>query len=154
MLDLIESGVLNVYIKLISTWWRLSRIPIGAFGNALHCTYIGCLSSIMQSLTEIYERNFEISWNFFKMGINYAMNLRPDFMRTNLLLSWMFPLRFYCSLFCKWPLYTFYSRINASRLVRFWKTRRHVNKGKTQCWALFVISKATFTKQGLTKILW
>ena len=154
MLDLIESGVFNVYIKLISTWWRLSRIPIGAFGNALRCTYIGCLSSIMQSLTEIYERNFEISWKFFKMGINYAMNLRPDFMQTNLLLSGCFHKGFTAHLFCKWQLYTLYNRINASRLVRFWKTRRHVNKGKTRCWALFVISKATFTKQGLTKILW
>ena len=37
-------------------------------------------------------------------------------------------------------------RLNTSRLVRFRKTRIHVNQGKTQCWALFLISKATFTK--------
>lgn len=115
MLDLIESGVFNVYIKLISTWWHLSRIPIGAFGNALRCTcIIGCLSSVMQSLTEIYERNFEISWNFCKMGINYVMNLRPDFMQTNLLLFGCFHKGFTAHLFCKWPLCTLYNRLNAS----------------------------------------
>ena len=59
VLDLIESGVFNVFMKLISTWWHLSLIPVGAFGNALRCTYIGRLSSVMGSLTEIYERNFK-----------------------------------------------------------------------------------------------
>ena len=32
------------------------------------------------------------------------------------------------------------------KLSEFRKTRKHVNQGKTECWALFVISKATFTK--------
>ena len=30
------------------------------------------LNSAVQSFTKIYERNFEISWNFHKKGINYA----------------------------------------------------------------------------------
>ena len=42
-----------------------------------------------------------------------------------------------------------YNRLKASRLARFLKTRKHVNQGKTQCWALFVISKATFTKTAI-----
>ena len=91
---------------------------------------------------------------FYKMGINYTMNLRPDFMQTNLLLFGCFHKDFTAHLFCKWPLCTLYNRLNASRLVRFQKTQRHVNKGKMQCWALFVISKASFTKQGLIKTLW
>ena len=36
------------------------------FGNALRCGYFMCLSSVMRSFTEIYVRNFEISWNFSK----------------------------------------------------------------------------------------
>ena len=42
--------------------------------------------------------------------------------------------------------YTLYNRLNASRCARFRKIRKHVNRGKTQCSALFVIFKATFTK--------
>ena len=42
--------------------------------------------------------------------------------------------------------HTLYDRVNASRLQRFRKTAKHMNRGKTQCWAIFVISKATFTK--------
>ena len=38
---------------------------------------------------------------FYKMGINYAMNLRPDFMQTNLLLFGCFHKDFTAHLFCK-----------------------------------------------------
>ena len=31
-----------------------------------------CLPSVTRSFTEIYERNFEISWNFYKKGITHA----------------------------------------------------------------------------------
>ena len=41
------------------------------------------------------------------------------------------------------------NRLKASTLVQFWKTRKRVNQGKTQCWALFVISKATLTKTAI-----
>ena len=30
------------------------------------------MSSAVRSFTKIYERSFEISWNFYKKGINYA----------------------------------------------------------------------------------
>ena len=46
--------------------------------------------------------------------------------------------------------YTLYNRLNVSILGRFRKARNRVNRGKTQCWALFVISKATFTKTAIT----
>ena len=36
--------------------------------------------------------------------------------------------------------YTPYNQRNACRLVQFSKTWKHVNRGKMQCWALFVIS--------------
>ena len=50
--------------------------------------------------------------------------------------------------FANYP-YTRLNRVNASRLARFRKTQKHVNRGQTQCWALFVISKATFTKTAI-----
>ena len=43
--------------------------------------------------------------------------------------------------------YTLYNRLNVSGLARFRKTQKLVNQGKTQCWALFVISKATNLKR-------
>ena len=30
------------------------------------------MSSVVRSFTKIYHRNFEISWNLYKKGINYA----------------------------------------------------------------------------------
>ena len=44
----------------------------------------------MQSFTEIYERNFEISWNFRKKGINYDWN--EDWIHAEKFATfWMFP---------------------------------------------------------------
>ena len=44
----------------------------------------------MQSFTEIYERNFEISWNFCKKGINYAWT--EDWIYADKFATfWMFP---------------------------------------------------------------
>ena len=45
--------------------------------------------------------------------------------------------------------FTLYNQLNASRLARIRKRWKSVNLGKTQCWALFVISKATFTKTAI-----
>ena len=45
--------------------------------------------------------------------------------------------------------YTLFDWLHASRLSQFRKTRKHVNQGKTQRRALFVISKATFTKTAI-----
>ena len=36
------------------------------------------------------------------------------------------------------------------KLSEFRKTRKHVIRVKIECWALFVISKATFTKTTIT----
>ena len=44
--------------------------------------------------------------------------------------------------------------LNASSLARFRNTRKRMNQGETQCWALFVISKATYTKTAIkTKLV-
>ena len=43
---------------------RISALIDLNFGNALSCAYFVCLPSVMQRFTEIYERNFDISWNF------------------------------------------------------------------------------------------
>ena len=45
--------------------------------------------------------------------------------------------------------FTLYNQLNACRLARIRKRWKSVNLGKTQCWALFVISKATFTKTAI-----
>ena len=39
------------------------------FRNPWRYLHFGCLYSVEQSFTKIYERNFEISWNFYKKGI-------------------------------------------------------------------------------------
>ena len=45
--------------------------------------------------------------------------------------------------------FTLYNQLNPCRLARIRKRWKSVNLGKTQCWALFVISKATFTKTAI-----
>ena len=61
-----------------------------------------------------------------------------------------FPKRFYHSFVLQMTLvYTFYNRLNASRLRRFWKKHENMWISKTQCWALFRFSKGTFTKTAI-----
>ena len=43
-------------------------------------------------------------------------------------------------------------KFDASTLARFQNTWKRMNQGKTQCWALFVISKTTFTETAIKKI--
>ena len=40
---------------------RISALIDLNVGNALRCAYFGCLPSVIQSFTKIYNRNFEIS---------------------------------------------------------------------------------------------
>ena len=58
-----------------------------------------------------------------------------------------FPESFYHSFVLQMTFYTFYNRLNKSRLVQF-RAKKHENMwiSQTQCWALFVICKATFMK--------
>ena len=42
------------------------------FGNACRYLYFGCLSSVARSFREIYVKNLEMSWNFYKKRIDYA----------------------------------------------------------------------------------
>ena len=81
-----------------------------------------------------------------------CMHWRLDLMQTNLNLLlnadkfatfWMFSL----IRFANDP-YTLYNPLNASRLARFWNTWKRMNQGK-KCCALFVISKASFTKTAI-----
>ena len=124
------------------------------FRNAWRCLCFGCLSSVVWSFTKMYKRNFKISWNFYKEGINYELNYKINYkLKTELAAHkfatfWNFRNVFITNSLRKWP-HTLYNRLNASRLARLRKTRKHVNHGKTQCWALFVISKATFTKTAI-----
>ena len=59
-------------VTIVLALSRISVLIDLSFGNALHCAYFECLSSVKRSFTEVYERNFEISWNVQKKGINYA----------------------------------------------------------------------------------
>ena len=91
------------------------------------------------------------------------MNWRLDFinMQTNLRLLGCFRKDSVSQLirFANYP-YTFYNQLNQEKVKVYpllangsWrvfeKTWKHVNPGKTQCWALFVISTATFTKTAI-----
>ena len=51
----------------------LSFVIFGIFVcNALCYVFFRWLSPAVRSFTQIYKRNFEISWNFYRKGINYA----------------------------------------------------------------------------------
>ena len=101
--------------------------------------FFGWLSSAVRSFTKIFKMNFEISWNFYeKNGLN----------EEKFATFWMFPERFSRSFVLQMTL-TLYDRQNASRLAQFRKPRKRMNRGKTQCWALFVTFKATFTKTAI-----
>ena len=110
------------------------------------CAYFGCLPSLIRSFTEICKsEEFRDILELLKKGINYAWtedwNLRRQICYfldiSGKVLSLI--------RFANDP-YTLYNRLNISRLGRFRKARNHVNRGKTQCWALFVTAKAAFTK--------
>ena len=47
--------------------------------------------------------------------------------------------------FSKWPLYT----LETAERKYTYAISKHMKTGKTQCWALFVISEATFTKTAI-----
>ena len=76
------------------------------------------------------------------------MNWRQDLMHTNLPPYGDFRKVFITHSFCKWPLYTLQP---AKRKYTGAISKKHENMwiSKTQCWALFVISKATFTKTAI-----
>ena len=82
---------------------------------------------------------------FLQKGHKLCTNWRLDLMQTNVLLFGCFRKVFSPIRFVNDP-HTLYNLLNASRLARFRKTWKHVNPGKTQCWVLWVILKATFTK--------
>ena len=114
-------------------------------GNALRYVNFGCLPSAVQSLTKIYKRNFEITWNFYMKAIIYAyseywtlckqicclLDVSGKFLP--LILSTIVP--------C-----TFSKPLAAGRLKRFRTRGKHMRQGETQCWALIAICKSTFTK--------
>ena len=130
---------------------RISALVDLNFGNALRCAYFGCLSLPFCEVSQKYMRVISrYLGQFLKKGINYAWAEDWTLCRPILLFFRYFRKVFITHSFCKWPLYTLQSAERKS-LARFRKTRKRVNRGKTQCWAVLVISKATFTK---TAIKW
>ena len=98
------------------------------FGNAFHYRYFGCLSSAMWSFTKMYTRNFKISLNFYKKGIHFAWT--EDRTKCRQICYFLDVSEKFLSLTCfSNDLYTLYKWLNASRLVRFWKTWKHANQG-------------------------
>ena len=84
----------------------LSFVIFGIFVcNALCYVFFRWLSPAVWSFTQIYKRNFEISWNFYGKGIIMHV-LRLDLTQTNLLLFGCFHRGFIAHSFCKSPLYT------------------------------------------------
>jgi len=49
------------------------------FRNAWRYLHFGCLFSVVRSFTKIYKRHFEISWNFYKKGINHALTEEVEY---------------------------------------------------------------------------
>ena len=80
--------------------------------------------------------------------ISTKRDWRLDLMQKNLLLFGCFRNVFITQSFCKWPLCTLQlAKVNT--LVRFRKTMKTHGISRTQCWTLFVISKATLTKTAI-----
>ena len=104
----------------------------------------------MWSFTEIYKRNFEISCSFYKKGINYAWTEDSTLCRQICYFLYVSGKVLSLIRFANYP-YTLYNQLNARRLQPFRKTWKHVNLGKTQYWALLVISKASFTKTAIKR---
>ena len=104
---------------------------------------LSVLVFVTRNFTDTNTSNFAISSNFYKKGWNYAWTKDWDL----LLLGWLRK-GFITHSFCKWPFYTLQSA-KPMWLARIRKRWKSVNLGKTQCWALFVISKATFTKTAI-----
>ena len=116
---------------------RISAVIGIFFGNYLCyvCCFLLCEVS-RKSITGISR----YLWISTKRKL--CMSWRLDLMQTNWRLFGCVRKVFITHSFCKWP-FALYNRLNTSRLARF---RKNMKISKTQCWALFVISKATFTK--------
>ena len=114
MLDLIESGGLQCVHKTDINMMALVTHPYWSiwkcFTLHMHWLLVFRYAKSHRNLWKEFRNILE----FCKMGINYVMNLRPDFMQTNLLLFGCFHKGFTAHLFCKWPLSTLYNRLNAS----------------------------------------
>ena len=86
-------------------------------------------------------------WISTKRVCTFCMNWRQDLMQT--ICYFLDVSEKLLSLTCfSNDLDTLYKWLNVRRLVRFWKTWKHVNQGKTQHWAVLItlISEASFTK--------
>ena len=151
-------GIIFWAIGINVTWqWRHNGLALNRisalfgifFWNALRYVFFAWMSFAVRSFKKIYHRNFEVSWNFYKEGINYACT-GLDLMQINLLLFGCYRKGLITHSFFKWPLYTLEAfKRKYSRRAWFRKTRKHMNQGITQYWALFVISKANFTKTAI-----
>ena len=86
-------------------------------------------------------KEFRDVLELLQKGYKLCMNWRLDSMQTKLLHLDVLRRGLSRIRLANYP-YTLFNQLNVSRL-----TRKHVNSCKTQCWALFVISKATFTKR-------
>ena len=123
----------SLYQHFLGKWFSLQILWVVVF----------CCAKFHKNVFEEFQ---DIS-EFLQKGYTFCMNWRQDLMQTNLLLFGCFWKVFITHLFAN-DLYTLYKWLNASRLVWFWKTWKHVHQGKTQHWALLitVISDASFTK--------
>ena len=91
----------------VTTVLALNRIAtlIGIFfRNTWRYPYFGCLSSGVGSFTKIYKRNFEISWNLNKKGINCAWT--GDWTKCRQICNFLDVSDHSFVFKCIWPLYT------------------------------------------------
>ena len=51
---------------------RISALLGIFFWNALRYLFYRWMSPYVRSFSKIYNRNYEITWNFYKKGINHA----------------------------------------------------------------------------------
>ena len=104
------------------------------------CVTLRILWVLLFRYTEFHRNlceQFRDILEILQKGCKLCMSWKLEFA-----ISWMITERFYHSL-------VWQNQLNLSRLARIRKRGKRVNLGKTQCWALFVISKGTVTKTAI-----
>ena len=108
------------------TWQWCYDVTCSAFSfEMLYVTYCLLLCEVSQKSTA-YKRNFTISWNFYKKGINHIHALMTGLNAEKFATFWMFPKRFYHSFVLQMTLIHFRRRWTQV-LLREFETHQNVS---------------------------
>ena len=131
---------MNLRLELIQT----NLLFFGCFRKVLSHTHLACVAGVWKGR--------EGKGSFGKGSFKFERNATDVVSRPNSLpLPFPTPATQATTHFVN-DLYTLYNRLNA--ISRFRKKHENMWISQTQCWTLFVISKATFTKTAIKENRW